>query len=379
MIRAEALLDGLLEAGFSLVAGVPCSYLTPFIDAAIDDPRMRYVGAANEGDAVAVAAGAQLGGLGAVVTLQNSGLGNAVSPLTSLTAIFRLPVLLVVTWRGRPGGPADEPQHEMMGRITPGLLDLMEIPWAIAPRDEAAIGPALLEAVAHMERHRTPYALVAEKGAFEARGLSTGPAPRASISSDGGPPYAGERVDPDLALGAVQAACVDGEVVLATTGFTGRALYAIGDRPGQFYMVGSMGCVAPFGLGLALARPERRVVVVDGDGSVLMRMGALATIGHEAPTNLTHLVLDNGVHDSTGAQATAASSVDFPALALACGYRSATRAVSAGALAEALADPAPGPTLIHVPTRPRSDRRLPRPTMTPPEVAGRLRAWLEAS
>lgn len=379
MIRAGAFLEGLREAGYGLVAGVPCSYLTSLIDAAIDEPRMRYVGAANEGDAVAIAAGAQLGGTGAVAMLQNSGLGNAVSPLTSLTATFRLPILLVVTWRGRPGGAPDEPQHEMMGRITPGLLELMEIPWAPAPEDEAAIRPALERAAAHMARHRTPYALVVDKGAFEARDPASGPAPARRNDPAGPDPSAKDRLDPDVALRAVQAACGNGEIVLATTGFTGRALYAAGDRPGQLYMVGSMGCVAPFGLGLALVRPARRVVVVDGDGSVLMRMGALATIGHEAPENLAHVVLDNGVHDSTGAQATASATVDFPAVARACGYRSAIRVETAGALVEALADPPAGPTLIHVPTRPRTDRRLPRPTLTPPEVAGRLRAWLEAS
>jgi len=255
---------------------------------------------------------------------------------------------------------------------------LMEIPWEAAPADEVAIGPALERAVAHMDRRGTPYALVIEKGAFEPRGGSTAPARRDPHGGSDGRPRAHERIDPDLALRAVQSACADGEVVLATTGFTGRALYAAGDRPGQLYMVGSMGCVAPFGLGLALVRPDRRVVVVDGDGSVLMRMGALATIGHEAPGNLVHMVLDNGVHDSTGAQATAASTVDFPALALACGYRRAARAESPAALAEAIADPAPGPALIHVPTRPRADRRLPRPTITPVEVAGRLRDWLGA-
>ena len=114
MIRAEVLLECLREAGFGMVAGVPCSYLTPLIDAAIADPRTRYIGATNEGDAVAIATGAELAGVRGVAMFQNSGLGNAVNPLTSLNGSFEIPILVITTWRGEPGGPADEPQHGMM-------------------------------------------------------------------------------------------------------------------------------------------------------------------------------------------------------------------------------------------------------------------------
>src|SRR3954468_8647651 len=125
MIQAEMFVRELRQAGFGLFSGTPCSYLTPLINRVIDSPETEYIGAANEGDAVAIAAGAELGGKPGVVLFQNSGLGNAVSPLTSLTATFRLPVLVITTWRGQPGGPPDEPQHELMGRVTPGLLALM--------------------------------------------------------------------------------------------------------------------------------------------------------------------------------------------------------------------------------------------------------------
>src|SRR4051812_45081301 len=129
MIQAVSFVDRARELGFRLFAGVPCSYLKPLINYVLDAPGLDYVGAANEGDAVAVAAGAELAGRRAVVLSQNSGFGNAVSPLTSLNATFRIPSLLVATWRGEPGGAPDEPQHELMGEVTPGLFDLLRIRW----------------------------------------------------------------------------------------------------------------------------------------------------------------------------------------------------------------------------------------------------------
>ena len=151
MIRSESFLRVSREAGFGLFSGVPCSYLTPLINAVIDSSDTEYIGAANEGEAVAIAAGAQLGGVRGVVMFQNSGLGNAVSPLTSLTAVFKVPVLIVTTWRGQPGGPPDEPQHGLMGPITPDMLDVMGIPWERFPEDEAAVPGVVGRSVAHMD------------------------------------------------------------------------------------------------------------------------------------------------------------------------------------------------------------------------------------
>ena len=156
MIRAEVFVRQLRQAGFGLFSGTPCSYLTPLINQVIDAPDVRYVGAANEGDAVAIACGAELAGTSGVVLFQNSGLGNAVNPLTSLTATLRIPVLVLTTWRGQPGGPADEPQHELMGRITQPLLDLMEIPWEEVPEEEDRLPAVLDRALVHMRAARTP-------------------------------------------------------------------------------------------------------------------------------------------------------------------------------------------------------------------------------
>src|SRR5215213_11948782 len=127
------------RAGFDFYTGVPCSFLTPLINGALSSPGLAYVGAASEGEAVAIAAGAWLAGRQTVVMCQNSGLGNAVNPLTSLNEPFRIPTLVITTWRGRPGEP-DEPQHEVMGRITQDLIGLMGIEQAPFPNEPDSLG-----------------------------------------------------------------------------------------------------------------------------------------------------------------------------------------------------------------------------------------------
>jgi phosphonopyruvate decarboxylase len=376
MIRASEVVDSLRRAGFELFTGVPCSYLTPLIDTVIDSKGIRYVGAANEGEAVAIAAGAKLGGKDAVVMFQNSGLGNAVNPLTSLAFPFRLPVLVVSTWRGEPGGEPDEPQHEVMGEITPRLFELMGIPWELFPREPAGLEAALARATTFMREERLPYALVLQKGSVESAATGKHRTPERALTGRIQGDFGARRLEPDQAIAAAIAGLAAPDVLIATTGYTGRALYALGDRPNQLYVVGSMGCASSLGLGLALAQPARRVVVLDGDGAMLMHLGATAVIGHEAPPNLVHVLLDNGVHDSTGAQATVAPAVDLAGVALASGYAGVHRIASGAALTEAIRSARRGPTFLHVRTEPRSDRRLPRPSETPAEVAERFASWM---
>ena len=377
MIAATAFLDQAKQLGFGLFAGVPCSYLKPLINRTLEADGFRYVGAANEGDAVAVASAAHLAGTRGVVMFQNSGLGNAVSPLTSLNAVFRIPVLVIATWRGEPGGDADEPQHELMGPITPALFDQMRVRWELFPDCEEKAGPALRRAVEHMNETRLPYAFLMKKGMVAEHTLRTAPPnavpPAAPLPAASWPDRTADRRD---VLRALQAAARPTDAILATTGHTGRDLYGLDDRPGQFYMVGSMGCVSSLGLGLALCQPRRRVIVVDGDGAALMRLGALATIGHERPANLIHLLLDNGAHESTGGQATASATTDLAAVAHACGYPRVIRAGTPDAVAAALSSDEPGPTFVHTRTRSDPGQKLPRPTVTPPHVAERFRVWL---
>ena len=376
-IPAAAFVDETRRHGFALWTGVPCSYLKPFINYVIDDPTLAYVGAANEGDAVAIASGAWLGGKRAVVMFQNSGFGNTVNPLTSLNMIFKIPVLVITTLRGEPGGPHDEPQHELMGEITPGLFDLMQIPWDWFPTEESEVAAVLAKAVAHMDTHRTPYGLIMKKDSVAAHKLKSKASPRPIAPFTVG---AWERTGPlpsrAEVLTAVQSVARPTDAVVATTGFTGRCLYALDDRASQLYMVGSMGCASTFGLGLAWAQPQRRTIVLDGDGAVLMRLGALATLGYERPDNVVHILLDNEVHDSTGGQETVSHSVDLAGVAAACGYPTVVRAHTADEVAAAMRD-AKGLTFIHVKTAPGERSDLPRPKETPVQVVDRMRKWLE--
>ena len=377
MIAANAFLDPARARGFAFYTGVPCSFLTPLINRVISDPALSYVGAASEGEAVAIAAGAWLAGRRTVVMCQNSGLGNAVNPLTSLNHPFRIPTLMIVTWRGQPG-LGDEPQHALMGRVTGPLLDTIAVDHAGFPKEAEAVPAALERAERAMTAGGLPFALIMEKGSVRDDGLAQ---PDQPVSSRGRiVDLRQARARParvDL-LRRVQSLAPAEAAVVATTGKTGRELFTLEDRPQQLYLVGAMGCASAMGLGIAL-NAARPVLVLDGDGAALMKLGAMATIGAHAPGNLVHVVLDNGVHDSTGGQATVSPNVDFAAVARACGYRRAFRCDSEAGFARALDAAVVGgrkPVLIHARIAPGSLARLGRPTIAPHEVARRFRAFV---
>lgn len=377
MIAARSFIEAAREFGFRLYTGVPCSYFKSFINYVIDADELRYVGAANEGDAVAIAAGAELGGTRSIAMFQNSGLGNAVNPLTSLTHAFKIPVLLITTLRGAPEGPPDEPQHRLMGAITTQLLDSMKIPWEYFPTVDDEVPAVVARASEYMEKARRPYALIMKKGSVDRWGLHSVPETKA-FSTMSGVVSEGSFTRREM-LAAIQDGLDARDVTIATTGYTGRELYAMDDRPGQLYMVGSMGCASSLGLGLAIARPDCRVIVIDGDGAALMRMGAFATIGYERPRNLVHILLDNQTHESTGGQATVSHSIDFCGIASACGYPQVQSQATPARLTDCLRAPTTELTFIHVRIKPGTPKDLPRPTITPDEVADRLRKHLAAN
>ncbi|MBF0094464.1 MAG: phosphonopyruvate decarboxylase, partial [Alphaproteobacteria bacterium] len=180
MIKADQFIDEARARGIDFYTGVPCSFLTPMINRVISrrgsgSGGIAYVGAASEGEAVAIAAGAWLAGRSTVVMCQNSGLGNTVNPLTSLNWPFRIPTLMVVTWRGQPG-IKDEPQHELMGEITGTLLETMRVPHRPFPTGDGAVAPALDEAVAAMNGSGLPFAFVMAKDSVAEEALDQPPA-----------------------------------------------------------------------------------------------------------------------------------------------------------------------------------------------------------
>ena len=388
MIQAEEFVEAAGNFGFSWYTGVPCSFLTPFINYVINDTQLTYISSANEGDALATAAGAVITGKKAVVMLQNSGLGNAVNPLTSLTYTFRIPLLLICTLRGDLR-LKDEPQHELMGRITDKLLENMMIPWQYFPTEAAEIIPALQRATTYMSQEHRPYALIMRKGTVAPHALKRAPIPQRypeinskknSIQNF----FTGrleQRISRNEAIKEILSHInPENTVVIATTGYTGRELFASGNQPNHLYMVGSMGCASSLGLGLSLARPDLQVVVIDGDGAALMRMGNFATIGTYGGSNLIHILLDNEVHDSTGAQATVAAGISFAKIAEACGY-GVTLAGDDPDLLEVLftSDSQDQPKLAHLKIRSGTLDNLPRPNLAPEAVLQRLMTHIGAN
>ena len=376
MIQADTLLSAAKARGFDFFTGVPCSFLTPIINRVISDRETSYVGAASEGEAVAIASGAWLAGKETVVMCQNSGLGNTINPLTSLNHPFRIPTLMLVTWRGQPG-LGDEPQHELMGEITDVLIRDIGVGCSHLPDEEGDVGPALDVAQAAMRENDLPYAFIVAKGAVADADLDQAELVVPPLGNYSDLRKGGIRATRYQTLERVVDIAPETVAMIATTGKCGRELFTIADRDQHFYQVGSMGCASAMGLGVAL-NVDRLIIVLDGDGAALMKMGSFATIGAQAPKNLVHVILDNGVHDSTGGQATVSPIVDFARVALACGYRTGTviddldhfDQVFAAAIASE------GPHLVHARIAPGSLSKLGRPTVEPSEVARRFKRFL---
>ncbi len=379
MISAFSFIDQLRALGYSQYAGVPCSFLTSLINYVIDDPALDYIGAASEGEAVGITFGAFLAGRKTVTMCQNSGLGNMVNPLTSLNYPFRVPTLLIVTWRGQPE-IKDEPQHEQMGKIMHRLLETLDIPCLPFPASESEIAKTMEQAEASMEKRKRPFALVMQKGSVTPHALSGRFEPE-SIKTDlqeNLSANANERLTRTAALELILDALAGDEAIIASTGKTGRELFTISDRANHLYVVGGMGTASGIGFGVAHALPRQPVVVIDGDGAALMKLGVLATIGFYQPSNLLHIILDNEAHDSTGGQQTASGIVRFAAIAAAANYRSAFAADRPAEIREAvrLLRHRPGPSLLHVKIQPGSPEKLGRPTVQPHEVKERFSQFL---
>ena len=377
MITADAFLQEAKSKGFNFFTGVPCSFLTPLINGVLNDADTAYVAAASEGEAVAIAAGAWLCGRETVVMFQNSGLGNAVNPLTSLNFPFQIPTLIICTWRAGPG-LQDEPQHELMGQITPDLFEVMRIPYGLFPNEDDLVSVRLDDVKTQMDESNLPSAFIMQKGDVSDQELNSVTKPASLAIGTKSDLRQHEVLESRYeTLEALISIAPENAGIIATTGKTGRELFTISDRRQHLYQVGSMGCAAGMGLGVAL-NSEKPIFVIDGDGALMMKMGTLTTIGAYAPKNLVHIVLDNETYDSTGGQPTVSSGVDFAAAAVASGYRQGIQVDDItrfkDAVTKALSDE--GPILIHMKISAGSLSKLGRPTVSPPEVARRFKAFL---
>ena len=377
MISPSFFIEKLKKNGIDCFAGVPdsllkniCAYITDHCDA------QHNIIAANEGAAVGLAAGHYLAtGKLACVYMQNSGDGNIINPLASLTdpEVYNIPVLLLIGWRGRPG-IHDEPQHVKQGKVTTGLLNTMGINFDVLSKEEDKAEKQIVKAVEALKR-KDVYALVIEKDTFEDYKLVNNQSPITLNLSR------------EEAIQTVAAALGEKDCIVSTTGMISRELFEYRAAMNQsherdFLTVGSMGHASQIALGIAMAKHDRKVWCFDGDGAAIMHMGSMAIVASKAPKNYVHVVFNNGAHDSVGGQPTVGLKIDLPAVAKAVGY-SQTYSVSTKEDLEKLLISSflhqtsfDGPVLIEVQVKKGNRKDLGRPTTTPIQNKNALMSFL---
>jgi phosphonopyruvate decarboxylase len=321
MVDLKQLFDSLSKLGVDFYTGVPDSLLNDFclyLSRMISDNQ--HIMAANEGNAIGIAAGHYFAtGKIPVVYMQNSGIGNATNPLLSLTHdyVYGIPMVLVIGWRGDPA-ILDHAQHRKQGELTPVLMKDMDIPYMILDSDDTVI-EKFAWAVAKAKEISSPAALIVKKAILTEK-VKRQIYPESKL------------MNREEAISAVVEVLGSGAIYLGTTGRATREVHeqlnvhGVGEGH-EFQNVGSMGHVSSVGLGLALSKPNQKIVVFDGDAAVVMHMGALATNCRYKAGNMIHIVLNNGVNESVGGQPSAGYIVNLTDVAIACGYRTPGHAV----------------------------------------------------
>jgi len=375
MIRPEFFIEALRQKGIDCFAGVPdsllkniCAYITDHFDAS------HNIIAANEGAAVGFAAGHYLAtGQPACVYMQNSGEGNIINPLASLTdrEVYNIPVLLLIGWRGRPG-VHDEPQHVKQGKVTTGLLNVMGVNYEVLSKEEDKAAKQIEKAASAL-RDNEVFALVIEKDTFDEYKLQNVNANDLTMTRE-------------EAIQTVASALSPKDVIVSTTGMISRELFEARAAWGQgherdFLTVGSMGHASQIALGIALEKTDRRVWCFDGDGATIMHMGSMAIVASKKPANYIHVVFNNGAHDSVGGQPTVGLAIDLPAVAKALGYSAAFSVSTIQELKSQLSilnsQFSEGPVLIEVKVKKGNRKDLGRPTTTPIENRDALMQFLK--
>ncbi len=361
MITPHFFIEKLQREGIEFYAGVPdsllknvCAYITDHLDS------RHNIIAANEGGAVALAAGYYLAtGKVGCVYMQNSGEGNIINPLASLTdkEVYNIPVLLLIGWRGRPG-VHDEPQHVKQGKVTTGLLNVMGVNYEVLSKEEDKAAKQI-EKAAKALANKEVFALVIEKDTFEDYNLQNVEVNNLTMSRE-------------EAIQTVAAALCENDCIVSTTGMISRELFEYRTALNQghvrdFLTVGSMGHASQIALGIALAQPERRVWCFDGDGAAIMHMGSMAIVADKAPKNYVHVVFNNGAHDSVGGQPTVGLKIDLPAVAGAVGYKATYSVDTKAELESVLAkvNEFEGLVLLEIKVKKGNRKDLGRPTTTP--------------
>lgn len=322
MLDQNKVFKSLSENGVSFFTGVPDSYLNGFCNYAVKNFPSRNIIAANEGNAVAIAAGHYFATKEIpLVYMQNSGEGNALNPLASLADknVYAVPMLLLIGWRGQENTETDHPQHKLQGEITQALLDIMNIPYTVLSDSDEEFNSVVETAVRFCKENRQPYGLIAPKGIMADRD-------KPNIRDDDFP------MSREEAIEIILEHMPPDTIYSATTGRATRELYFLREKRKEtkvndFLNVGSMGHASSVGLGIALAA-ERPVVVLDGDSAAIMHMGAMTMVSKVNVSGFIHVILNNGAHESVGGQPSAGHLIDWTSIAEACGYETVHKAVT---------------------------------------------------
>jgi len=364
----------LTSHGVEFFTGVPDSLLKEFC-LCIDDSIVgdKHIIAANEGNAVALAAGYYLAQKSIpLVYMQNSGLGNAINPLLSLcdSDVYSIPLLVLVGWRGEPG-VKDEPQHIKQGKVQLELLKALDIPYKIISQNDNQFAMQISNGVEIAKTENRPVVFLIKKGTFE----------KYTTEIEKSPIQCMKREE---ALEIILRNLDDNAIVVSTTGKTSREIFEIREKNGQsheqdFLTVGSMGHCSAIALGIALAKPHRKVVCIDGDGAMLMHLGSLTSIASLKPKNFRHILMNNEVHESVGGQETAAKSIDLTAIVEAMGITEIYKTETASDLKIQFPDfkTCSGPSFLEVKIRPGSREDLGRPTIEPADNKKDFMKFLE--
>ena len=364
----------LTSHGVEFFTGVPDSLLKEFC-LCIDDSIVgdKHIIAANEGNAVALAAGYYLAQKSIpLVYMQNSGLGNAINPLLSLcdSDVYSIPLLVLVGWRGEPG-VKDEPQHTKQGKVQLELLKALDIPYKIISQNDNQFAMQISNVVEIAKTENRPVVLLIKKGTFE----------KYTTEIEKSPIQCMKREE---ALEIILRNLDDNAIVVSTTGKTSREIFEIREKNGQshekdFLTVGSMGHCSAIALGIALAKPLRQVVCIDGDGAMLMHLGSLTSIATLKPKNFRHILMNNEVHESVGGQKTAAKELDMTAIVNSLGSSKIFSAETSADLELKFIDfiSCPGPSFLEVKIRPGSRENLGRPTIKPVDNKENFMKFLE--
>ena len=364
MIEPADFLETLKSNGADFFCGVPDSLLKDFCACVTDSTSgNQHVIAANEGNAIALAAGHYLAtGRPAVVYMQNSGLGNCINPLLSLIdeEVYKIPLLMLIGWRGEPG-IKDEPQHVKQGKVTDKILEACAIDYEVLPQEPVKANAVIHKACKYIKENSKPFALIIKKGTFATYELKN--------KKDNG----FEMTREEAVITAAQSLDKNA-VIVSTTGQISRELYEYRESAGQlhnqdFLTVGSMGHASSIALGIAIEKPERNVYCFDGDGAFIMHLGALPVIAKTQVKNFKHIVFNNQAHDSVGAQPTSADYLDFEHLAKACGYKNVFSAANKEELQQCMEKltACDSPALLEVKVKCGARKDLGRPKEKPQE------------